>query len=326
MTPINGMTWAYDDLYLATGNEDIYVSPGGWDDNPWLEEHMKEQMSRGLTEESLQVRKLGKFIQRVGLVCDWWRRDLHLVDNMVRDPEWQIYRVADFGYSAFNCVAYIGVDRQDNWFVFDGFYKNKLTTSQLATEIKNHDEGKFITDAWADAAGAQNMADLKMENIKFKPVKKMSETKLEDWDEYRAQVLAEHGKLDKDTGKPKLYISSNLTYFDEKTGKEENWAMQEIENLRWTENKSSTGEVRPRWDDKRKHFIDALSYFAVSVHKGEIHATTVSPPKEITTKDIVGIMAETDARPSINDPEEHKRWQDQADREIMEKNSRRRVF
>jgi phage terminase large subunit-like protein len=324
MTPINGMTWTYDDLYLATGNSDIYVSTAGWDDNPWLTEDIKAQMERGLTEESLQVRKYGKFIQRVGLVCDWWRRDVHLVTDMVVDPEWQVYRAADFGYSAFNCVVYIGVDNQDNWHVFDGFYKNKLTTSQLAEEIKNHDKGKFITDAWADAAGAQNMADLQMEDIKFKPVKKMSETKLEDWDEYRAQILAEHGKVDKVTNRPRLFISADLTYFDEKIGSEANWAVQEIENLRWTENKSSTGESRPRWGDQRKHFIDALTYFATSVHKGEFHMTAIKPIPEITTKDIVNIMS--NQAPSINDPAYHETWQQQADKEAMERAKNRRTF
>jgi hypothetical protein len=280
-------------------------------------------MERGLTEESLQVRKYGKFIQRVGLVCDWWRRDVHLVDNMVIDPEWQVYRAADFGYSAYNCVVYVGVDKQDNWYVFDGFYKNKLTTTQLMDEIKEHDKGKFITDAWADAAGAQNMADLRVENIQFKPVKKMSEVKIEDWDEYRAQVLAEHGKLDKDTGKPHLFISSKLTYFDEKIGSEANWAVQEIENLRWTENKSSTGESKPRWGDQRKHFIDAFSYFATSVHKGEISFAFVEQIKPLTKKDIVSVMA--NQAPSINDPTYHETWQQQADREAVEKSNRSRM-
>jgi len=46
MTPINGMTWVYDDLYKATDNQDLFVSEAGWDDNPYLLESQKEQMER----------------------------------------------------------------------------------------------------------------------------------------------------------------------------------------------------------------------------------------------------------------------------------------
>src|SRR5690606_14492578 len=55
MTAIKGMTWVYDRLYKSTSNPDLYVSMAGWDDNPWLGESQKAQMSRGLTSQSLKV-------------------------------------------------------------------------------------------------------------------------------------------------------------------------------------------------------------------------------------------------------------------------------
>ena len=58
MTAIKGMTWVYNKIYLATNNQDIFVSEAGWDDNPWLEEEQKEKMGRGLSPEAILVRSL----------------------------------------------------------------------------------------------------------------------------------------------------------------------------------------------------------------------------------------------------------------------------
>lgn len=326
MTPINGMTWTYDDLYLATGNPDIFVSTAGWDDNPFLTEKQKEQMARGLSSESLEVRKYGKFTKRVGLVCDWWMRDKHLVSISRPSPEWQIYRSADFGYSAYNCIIYIGVDKFENWFVFDGFYKKGLTTIELVEKIKEKDKGLFITNSWADSAAAQTIADLRNENITFMPVKKRAGTGIEDWDEARAQTLATQGKVDKESGKPHLFIADHLTHFDEKLGKEVNWAVQEIENLRWASNQSSdkSKENKPRWGDQPKHFIDALSYFAVSLKGNLIYFSVVDTPfleqeTQIIERGQWNLKKDEEIKEMLKNPDKLKELNLQADLELIRK-------
>lgn len=308
-------TWTYDDLYLATGNEDIFTSTAGWDDNPWLNEKQKEQMERGLTAESLQVRKFGKFVKRIGLVCDWWMRDKHLVDMSNTDfSEMKIYRTADFGYSAYNAVAYIAVDKYENWYVMDGFYERGLTTDEIAEKIAEHDKGKFIADAWGDAAAAQVLADLRKKGIHFRPVRKRPEGGMEDWDEYRAQVMAAHGKVDRATRQPKLFISDRLIHFDEKLGKEVNWAVQEIEGLRWAENKV-TGrdkETKPRWGDQAKHFVDALSYFAVTQELPGISYASIKFKASEQP-----YIEETGSQWDKKEKEEIVDWQHAADMEIV---------
>jgi hypothetical protein len=84
------------------------------------------------------------------------------------------------------------------------------------------------------------------------------------WDEILAEKLAEYGKVERGTGKPRLFINKHL-----------DWLIQEIENLTWLEIKRSVGgetQIVPKWDDHRRfghHFdgIRALAYFLVSYIK-----------------------------------------------------------
>ena len=80
MTPINGMTYIYDTVYLAD-NPDIFVITAGWKDNPWLEKEQIARMSRGLSDATLEVRKEGRFVRKTGLVNGWWKRDF-VKDNI----------------------------------------------------------------------------------------------------------------------------------------------------------------------------------------------------------------------------------------------------
>ncbi len=265
MTPVNGMTWVYDHLYLNTANDDIGVMTVTWDDNVFLSLEEKAEMARGLTDQALQVRREGKFIRMTGLVCPWFARDVH-VKPLQFNPGWTLYRAIDFGFSNPTCCIWIGVDYDDNWYVYDGIYQTQLTTPQLRDAINRKDAKRYITNCWADSAQQSDIQELVDAGIGVIGVEKESGSK-ESWDEYRARILNEHGRI-QGNGKPKIYISSNLTVHDEKLGREVNWAVSEIEKLRWAD-KITDGvqDFKPRWGPQPNHFIDALSYFAHEYRK-----------------------------------------------------------
>jgi len=48
MTPVKGMTWVYNEIYLNTSNPDIFVSGASWEDNSWLLPEQQAQMRRRL--------------------------------------------------------------------------------------------------------------------------------------------------------------------------------------------------------------------------------------------------------------------------------------
>ncbi len=270
MTAIKGMTWVYDDIYLATNNPDLFVSEAGWDDNPHLTEKQKEQMSRGLSAAAIQVRRHGKFVKRVGMVCAWWERTKHVRHYDRLDPSWTWYEILDGGWSDPAAWLLIGVDNDNNVHVVDGFRRKQTKAKQLK-EMRERKRGRLlITRGWIDNDDPRLAKELLEDHDWFlEPVKKIPNEQ-QSWDESLAAKLDEYGEIQPGTGEPRLYISDQLVEVSERSGKEENWMVQEIENLVWLERTARTGdEIVPKWDDHRRfghHFdgIRALAYFLVS--------------------------------------------------------------
>lgn len=270
MTAVKGMTWIYDDIYLATDNQDIFVSTAGWDDNPWLGEEQKEQMARGLSADALKVRKEGKFVRRVGLVCNWWSRDVHLQD-IEYNPNWLVTRVIDFGWSrSKTCVLWIGRDSDDVHHIFDGIYKNKLIDGDLAKLIKEREQNYNIVNNIADNQ-PDRMAVLEEKGIAINAVVKKATG--DTWDEKRAEAMSTIGKVDKVTNRSRFVVSTKLVEYSTEARRKVNWFVHEIEALRWKEKRVQGGyrEVG-KWDKesaKGHHFdaIDCFSYYAAEQQK-----------------------------------------------------------
>ena len=276
MTPLNGMDWTYTDLYLNTDNPDIYITVLTWNDNPWLTSEQKLQMARGLSDEELQIRGEGKFIQRVGLVCNWWDRGTHLSSNVNRDTSWNIYRIIDFGWSSSKtCVLWIGVDSYDRVYVFDGIYENMMDDEELAKQIKEREKYFRVVKCWADNA-PDRIEALRKQGVYCEPIKKTGGD--EGWDTSRAEAMERIAKKDPITGKSKLTIASTLTRYDAIKGQSVNWFVAELESLRWNLKRVSAGikQETAKWDKdnspKDSHFdaIDCFSYFAIMFAKKDM--------------------------------------------------------
>jgi phage terminase large subunit-like protein len=269
MTAIKGMTWVYNRIYLDTNNPDLFISTAGWDDNPFLTEKQKAQMSRGLTPEAIQVRRDGKFVKRVGLVCSWWDRNKHVRHYDHLDRSWTWYEVLDGGYSDPAAYLLIGVDHDNNVHVVSGFRKKGLKAKRIKEMRDVKRGGLMITNGWIDNDDPRLQQDLIDEDMYLESVVKVAKDAA-SWDEYLGMKLDEYGEVQKGTGLPRLFISDQLMEYNEQTGQDENWMVQEIENLVWLERSSKQGdEIVPKWDDHRRfgHHFDgmrALAYFLVS--------------------------------------------------------------
>lgn len=272
MTAVKGMTWVYDEIYLHTNDPDLYISEAGWDDNPWLTESQKEQMSRGLSAQAIQVRRHGKFVKRVGLVCAWWDRSVHVRHYDHLDKSWTWYEVLDGGFSDPAAWLLIGVDNDNNVHVVGGFRRKGLIGTAIKQLRDSKTGGITLTGGWVDNDDPRLMTELFDAGMELEPVvKRPNESK--SWDETLGAKLEEYGQIQLGTGKPRLYISDSLMEINELTGKEQNWMVSEIENLVWLERSSKMGEeIVPQWDDHRRfgHHFDgmrALAYFLVSYIK-----------------------------------------------------------
>ena len=263
MTPIKGMTWVYDDLFTKTGRDDLFISLASWDDNPWLTEKQKELMQVNLSDEAIQVRRFGKFVQRVGLVCNWWDREKNTMLYQSTPHDWSYYEVLDGGFSDPAAYLFIGVDTDNNVNVIDGFREKGLSDGEIISRRKNIIGNYRIVRGWIDYSDTRLRDNLLNLGMSLEQVDKKTGDS-QRWDEILAEKLAEYGKVERGTGKPRLFINKHL-----------DWLIQEIENLTWLEIKRSVGgetQIVPKWDDHRRfghHFdgIRALAYFLVSYIK-----------------------------------------------------------
>lgn len=277
MTPIKGLTWVYRDIYLNTGNPDIFVSEADWDDNPYLTQEQKDAMARRLTAAALKVRKQGKFVKQVGLVCNWFDRAVHLWDpTKVQLPHGENFSGTDFGFSAPTATVYVRVDREMNVWVFDGFYRKGLINPDIQALFRVKEAGLGPIRRIGDSAQASDIKQLTDAGFAIAGVKKETGTSKENWDEFRARLLAEKGQLQELTGKPKIFISTRLVEYDSE-GNEYNFLVKEIENLLWEEKKTMEGvEQSSIWGKQPKHAIDALTYILAEISKPNEEAQYVN--------------------------------------------------
>lgn len=273
MTAIKGMTWVYERLYKATNNPDLYVSMAGWDDNPWLLEEQKDQMARGLTKDALKVRREGRFVKRVGLVCSWFDRTKHIRHYDTLDRSWTWYEMLDGGFGDPACYLLIGVDGDNNVHVVDGFREKELLTAQIKERRRVKVGTLRLNQGWTDNDNPRLQRELAEapNSMSLTPVVKDKGNRA-SWDEALAEKLSEYGTIQPGTGMPRLFFSDDMVRTDEDRG-EEHWPMQEMENLTWLERSSKQGEeIIPQWDDHRRYkhhfdFMRALSYFLVMYMK-----------------------------------------------------------
>lgn len=268
MTPVNGMSWVYDQLYLNVDDPDIFQIVLGWNDNPWLTAEQKEQMERGLSPEMLAIRRDGSFVQHTGQVCNWWRREVHLMKDLYRQPDWNIYRIIDFGWSSSKtCVLWIGIDSYERVYIFDGLYVNETTDEELAKIIKDKESDFRVTKGWADNT-PDRIQGLARHGIVCEAVKKTVGGE-RNWDTVKTESMARVGKIDPVSGKSRLCVSTGLTYV--KAGNSVNWFVEEIETLRWKEKRigagmhAETSEWSKEIGPKDSHFdaMDCFAYFCV---------------------------------------------------------------
>jgi phage terminase large subunit-like protein len=76
MTPLLGLTFVYDDIYLndtkpiANQDPEIHCAQWSWEDNPFLEESERLRLEGMYTEAELEARKRGRFIMPGACVFD----------------------------------------------------------------------------------------------------------------------------------------------------------------------------------------------------------------------------------------------------------------
>lgn len=164
MTPLLGMTWLYDKIYLAGLNgedPDIDVIIVSMDENPHLPAEARDRFLRSLDPDERKARQNGTFVSMGGLIYKDFG-DQHIVEFngelLIEVRKYQIYTSMDHGYNAPTCWLWAGVAADGTIVVFAEHYKSEWVIKQHADEVKRIEADLKLPSIYlriADPATAQ---------------------------------------------------------------------------------------------------------------------------------------------------------------------------
>ena len=136
MTPLKGLTWVYDEIYLNSYNsKEVWYEFMEWADNPYLSADEAAEMSRSMSDDMLQSRRFGRFTAGQGLVYTEFD-EANVIDPFLPPADWQDTLSIDPGLSnPLSCHWYCR-DYDGNVYVVAEHYEANRDVCYHAAAIK----------------------------------------------------------------------------------------------------------------------------------------------------------------------------------------------
>lgn len=154
MTPVEGMTWVYDDVYLPglTPGSNIEIIEIDMTENPYISNAEIEDFLSGLDAQEVKARKAGKFVQIGGLAFKHFTAQ-HVVPQFDLSKikfGWTHYASMDHGLNAPTAWHWHAVHRSGAIITYDEIYDNELLVRDYAKMIheRNNKEGRRAPDIY----------------------------------------------------------------------------------------------------------------------------------------------------------------------------------
>lgn len=142
MTPVEGMTWVHDDLYLPGlkpgGNVAVIIIDTA--ENPYVSDAEIEIVLEGLDAGERAARKSGKFVQLGGLAFKKFNVDIHVIpaitdEQLQQIMTWTQYASLDHGLNNPTAWLWHAVSPKGAVISFDEIYGSERLVSDFAREI-----------------------------------------------------------------------------------------------------------------------------------------------------------------------------------------------
>ena len=279
MTPLKGLTFIYDRIYLNSNNSDqVWYEFMEWADNPYLNKSEVDSLTSSLSSDQLDSRRYGRFKSNSGLVYTEFDENVHVLSEPFNIPfDWQDAISIDPGLNNPLSCHWYAVDYDGNVYVVAEHFEAQRDITYHAEQIKRiseklswHKDGKGRLKAFIDSAANQKT---------LASTKSVSELFFE-------QGILVNPNVNKDMfsgiqrvkqylkvvdGKPKLFIFPNCTNL-----------IRELKSYRWGE-----GDLPKKTDD---HALDELRYYLMTkpeAHPIKKEKTEVQKDKERLYKKIL---------------------------------------
>lgn len=140
LTPVMGMEWMYDDIFLPGKNNpesSIEVIEVDMTENPYLSPIEILNYLELIPEDDHDARKKGKFVRRGGVIYKDFDAKVHVIDPLEEiPPHWEVYVSIDHGYNNPTSVHWHGVDSDGNIVTFAEHYESEMIVEDHAAQIK----------------------------------------------------------------------------------------------------------------------------------------------------------------------------------------------
>ena len=254
MTPLKGMTWVYDEIYLNKhDSQEVWYEFMEWSDNPYLNAEEVTLMSESMSSEQLESRRYGRFTQASGLVYPEFS-DANVIAPFDVPADWQDCISVDPGLNNPLSCHWYARDFDGNVYVVAEHYEAKRDVAYHADRIKK------ISDSlrWKrDRFGCLSvLMDSAANQRTLNGQRSVAEL-------FREQGITVDTRVDKGmytginkvkallkplVGPPKLYIFANCVHM-----------LREIKGYFW-----GNGDMPVKKDD---HAMDELRYYVCNMYE-----------------------------------------------------------
>lgn len=200
---------------------------------------------------------MAEFKKKTGLVYKTFSREVHTKPISEFPLEYTTYALSmDFGWENPTAAVFVGIDYDNNWWIFDELYRNRMQTEQTATLTKQKMGTNYYTYKIGDSAAAQEIDNLKAYDLYLEPVQKASGTSRENSIQAGIRLIQDKLKV-QGNGQPKLFISDQCTH-----------VIWELESYSYPDkmDNHNTPEDPIKEND---HALDALRYLALTINQPE---------------------------------------------------------
>ena len=265
MTPLKGLTFIHDEIYLNSGNSDqVWCEFMEWGDNPYLDQAEYEELTKSLSEDQIESRRYGRFKSASGLVYPEFDPQVHVVTEPFEVPkEWQDTVSIDPGLNNPLSAHWYAVDYDGNVYVVAEHFEAERDIAYHAQKIKEISEklgwkkrkdGRI--DALIDSAANQKtLASTSSVTELFFDYGIAVNPKVNKDMFSGIQRVKEYLRVN--DGRAKLYVFPTCVNL-----------IRELKSYRWGD-----GDTPKKYDD---HALDELRYYLMSKPEN-------SPPKKVKT-------------------------------------------
>lgn len=163
MTPLKGMTFVYEDIYMNQYNDDnIWYEFMQWDDNPYISEEAKEAMRKSMSQEELRSREFGEFMDCGGRIYHEFDENVNVIEPFDVPYEWQDKLSIDPGLKNPLSCHWYAVDYDGNIYVVAEHYEREKDIEyhsgkihEISDQLHWHRNNNGMLEGLIDSAANQ---------------------------------------------------------------------------------------------------------------------------------------------------------------------------